>query len=80
MVETFARVVVWVREDSDGHLALVLLNASLDPVETLTVRVHTASVSAQHVRMDGASQEVHGVSCNLDAGHKAVRAAGSGDV
>ena len=38
-IETFAKVVPWVRRDRKGRRAFVLLNASLDPVDELSVLV-----------------------------------------
>lgn len=38
-IETFAKVVPWVRRDRKGRRAFVLLNASLDPIDELSVLV-----------------------------------------
>jgi hypothetical protein len=39
IVESFARVHLWVRQPAPGQLACVLLNASLDPQPSLTLRL-----------------------------------------
>jgi len=38
LVESFAKVQIWARETGPGRIACVLLNASLDPLEELTLR------------------------------------------
>lgn len=39
VLESFARVQLWIREPAPGQLACVLLNASLDPQPSVTLRV-----------------------------------------
>lgn len=70
IVETFSRVAVWVRQGPEGHLAVVLLNASLDPVEGLALRVRTQAASARHVRMDASQEEICGIACDISAGYR----------
>jgi hypothetical protein len=41
-VSSFARVAVWCRRDSQGRSALLLLNASADPLATIKVHVCAA--------------------------------------
>lgn len=58
VVESYARVVVWARRSVADRPVLVLLNASLDPIAQLSVRVHTRASSATCLSMEGQQQEV----------------------
>ena len=45
VVETYARVVVWARRSAAGGLTLILINASLDPIPELCLRVRAGGTS-----------------------------------
>ena len=49
-------MVVWARNDNQGRLVLVLLNASLDPAPEIVLRVRTSTVQIQHLAMTGEEQ------------------------
>ncbi|MHB1295112.1 MAG: hypothetical protein ACYC4R_08950 [Anaerolineae bacterium] len=53
VVESFARAVVWARQDAQGRLVLVLLNASLDPSPELTLRACAPAGAVQQRTMGG---------------------------
>jgi hypothetical protein len=48
VVESFAKVVVWSRAGVDGNEAVVVLNASLDPLEELSLRVRSEGTHFTH--------------------------------
>jgi len=41
VIETFAKVITWVRTNADGDKVVILLNGSLDPVSTLKIKVRS---------------------------------------
>ena len=53
VVETYARAVVWARNDALGRLVVLLLNASLDPAPAITLRARTRASTVQHLAMSG---------------------------
>ena len=55
-VETYARVVVWARNDPQDRPVLVVLNASLDAVPELSLRVQAHAGPVQHMTLNGATQ------------------------
>ena len=57
--ESFAKVVLWFRKGVRGP-AVVLLNASLDPVPELSLRLRTEAALFLHTPMDGPPLEVSG--------------------
>jgi hypothetical protein len=48
VVESFAKVVVWSRAGADGNEAVVVLNASLDPLEELSLQVLSEEIHFTH--------------------------------
>lgn len=48
VVETYARVVVWARRNAQGGLVLVVMNASLDAIPELALRVRAGGGSVAH--------------------------------
>jgi hypothetical protein len=48
LVESFAKVVVWSREGVDGRKAVVVLSASLDPLEELSIQVRSDDLHFLH--------------------------------
>lgn len=52
MVETYARVVVWAREGIKGNPVLIVLNASLDPVPQLVLKVRTGALRATYLSLN----------------------------
>ena len=63
VVETYARAVVWARHDDQGRRTLVLLNASLDPAPTLSLRVRASASPVQHLAMTGETRTLTPVAC-----------------
>ncbi len=59
-VESFARAPVWARRDPDGRLSVVLINASLDPVSPLVLRVAEAPAPVLHTELGGGTAFLHG--------------------
>lgn len=53
VVETYARVQVWARTLPDGGLGIVLLNASLDAIPELELRIRTEAETFDYLCMDG---------------------------
>jgi len=53
VVESLAKVVLWVREGANGRRAAVLLNASLDRQPELELRLRMAPGEVEHVPMEG---------------------------
>jgi hypothetical protein len=53
LVESFAKVQVWARENGPGRIACVLLNASLDPLEKLTLRFRETFKDFEWLTIDG---------------------------
>ena len=51
--ESFAKTVIWSREGTAGRQAAVVLNASLDPLETLALRVRSTQTAFTHIAEDG---------------------------
>jgi hypothetical protein len=66
LVESYARVVVWARNDHQGHLVLVLLNASLDAAPELSLRVRATVSRVQHLAMTGEEEELTTVASGPD--------------
>jgi hypothetical protein len=61
VVESYARAIVWVRTSVDDRLVLMILNASLDPVPELLVRVRTTVPTATCLSLAGQSSELYTV-------------------
>jgi hypothetical protein len=55
VLESFARVQLWIREPAPGQLACVLLNASLDPQPSVTLRVNGPFKQFNWFTIDGKS-------------------------
>jgi len=55
VLESFARVQLWIREPAPGQLACVLLNASLDPQPSVTLRVNGPFQKFNWFTIDGKS-------------------------
>lgn len=55
-VASFHRAAVWCRRDADGQPALMVLNASLDPAESLTLHVLGTWTDAKATLMNGRSR------------------------
>jgi len=53
LVESFAKVQIWVRETTPSRIACVLLNASLDLLEKLTLRFRETFKEFDWLTMDG---------------------------
>jgi hypothetical protein len=66
VVETYARAVVWARNDGQGRLVVVLLNASLDPVPALSLRARASASHVQHLAMSGEEEELTAVANGPD--------------
>jgi hypothetical protein len=64
VAESFAKVVIWFREGARGNKAMVVLNASLDTLETLSLRVLTEETRFTYVSAAGERR-------NLSGGHVA---------
>ena len=60
VTESFAKVVIWSREGVEGRKAVVVLNASLDPVEKLSLRVLTEAMRFTHISPGKEQQEITG--------------------
>jgi hypothetical protein len=75
-VDSYSRVALWCRRDAQGRPALMVLNASIDPVERLVVRVRTAAGSAHLIREDGLEQIVQLE--DPDGGYRTVHIEGLG--
>jgi hypothetical protein len=56
VVETLAKVVVWVRAGAHGRRAAIVLNASLDPQPALAVQLLMPPGRVEHVPMDGTAK------------------------
>lgn len=53
IVESFAKVVVWARGEPDSEPAIVVLNASLDPVKRLCMRVRCCADTFELLSFNG---------------------------
>jgi hypothetical protein len=60
VAESFAKVVIWSREGVEGNEAVVVLNASLDPVEKLSLRVLTEAMRFTHFTHTKEPREIPG--------------------
>jgi hypothetical protein len=60
VVESFAKVVIWTREGIEGNEAVVVLNASLDPVEKLSLQVLTEAKRFTHISPTKEHREILG--------------------
>jgi hypothetical protein len=60
VTESFAKVVIWSREGVEGNEAVVVLNASLDPVEKLSLRVLTEAMRFTHITHTKEPREIPG--------------------
>ena len=60
VVQSLAKVPLWVREGECGRRAVVLINASLDPQPGLELALLGASSEVEHVIMGGGSQLLQG--------------------
>jgi hypothetical protein len=60
VAESFAKVVIWSREGVEGKKAVVVLNASLDPVEELSLRVLTEAMRFTHISPTTEQREIPG--------------------
>ena len=58
LLESFARVHLWVREPAPERLACVLLNASLDPLPDATFRLANVYKTCQWTGMDGSANVI----------------------
>ncbi len=58
VVDTFARVHLWIRERGPGDMACLVLNASLDPVKNLRLRVAGTARAAHWSDMEGRRRSV----------------------
>lgn len=58
--ESFAKVVIWCREGADGKKAMVVLNASLDPVERLSLRVLSGEIRFTQISLAKEPREISG--------------------
>jgi hypothetical protein len=58
VVESYARAVVWARTSVDGRVVLIVLNASLDPVPDLWLRVRTTAQAAACLSLTGEWREL----------------------
>ncbi|HZT32916.1 MAG TPA: hypothetical protein VFA33_23720 [Bryobacteraceae bacterium] len=72
VVESFAKVVIWSREETGGRQSLVLLNASLDPLESLSLRVRSGAQRFLHIPADGSRRELASERLAYQAGHVRV--------
>ena len=59
LVESFAKVQIWARETDPGRIACVLLNASLDPLEELTLRFREIFKEFEWLTIDGELTRIH---------------------
>jgi len=57
-VDSFSKVVIWCRDGERGRKAVVLINASLDPAEKLTLRLPGPATSAVQIAEDGTERPV----------------------
>ena len=55
VVESLAKVPLWVREGANGRRAAVILNASLDPQPELALWLRMSPGQVEHVEVEGAS-------------------------
>jgi hypothetical protein len=53
VVETYARAPLWTRDGANGEPVFVVLNASLDPVPELVLRLHTETAQISCLSMAG---------------------------
>jgi hypothetical protein len=60
VAESFAKVVIWSREGVEGKKAVVVLNASLDPVDKLSLRVLTDKIRFTHTSPTKEEREIAG--------------------
>jgi hypothetical protein len=58
VVETYAKAIVWARGEPDGKVSLLVLNASLDPVHSLELRVGSAVDAYDCLSIDGDSSRL----------------------
>jgi hypothetical protein len=58
VAESFAKVVIWCRRGVGGRMALVVLNASLDPVEHLSLRVMTDGAAFTHSQPEAEDRRI----------------------
>ncbi|HUZ46509.1 MAG TPA: hypothetical protein VMW54_07705 [Terriglobia bacterium] len=71
VAESFKKVVLWCREGAGGKKAIVVLNASLDPVERLSLRVLTRETAFTQI---GPTQKPKEISAErLPSSHGYVR-------
>jgi len=60
VAESFAKAVLWTREGAEGRKGIVVLNASLDPVERLSLRVLSDGIRFTHIRPTTEPREISG--------------------
>jgi hypothetical protein len=60
VVESFAKVAIWTRKDVKGNVAVVLLNASLNPIKKLSLRVLTEEIRFTHFSPETDASEIFG--------------------
>jgi len=60
VAESFAKVVIWTRAGVHGNEAMVVLNASLDPVDKLSLRVFTDKIRFTHISPTKEEREISG--------------------
>jgi hypothetical protein len=72
VVESFAKVVMWCREGARGKKAIVLLNASLDPVERLSLKVLSNDNRFTQIGPDKKPKEISGERISRSEGYVRV--------
>jgi hypothetical protein len=72
VAESFAKVVIWCRAGTAGQKAFVVLNASLDAIHDLRVRVFTDEVQFTHLSESGQRRELAGARLSAPQGHVRV--------
>ncbi len=59
VAESYARTVIWARAGVDDRLAVVVLNASLDPVTDFVLRVQATASQATALSLTGQTHNLH---------------------
>jgi len=70
VLESFARVHLWIRESAPGHLACVLLNASLDPQPCVTLRFKERFKKFNWISLDGKSVRLKSAAVMQSQSHR----------
>lgn len=66
IAETYARIVLWARNDDRGNLVAILLNASMDFLPNITLRARAQASRVQHLTMSGEEHELFAQACGRD--------------